>query len=162
MATAPHFNEAAINSVFDQVVSLALQLGRFEQVNQHEPKNAPANGITCAVWVDDLVPISRSSLDAISGALILMVRIYTPFQQQPYDMIDPSVITAVSELMGAFAGDFDFGNVADVRCVDILGGEGSGQKMRAKAGYLEISRNLYRVMTLTLPIIVNDMWTLGG
>jgi hypothetical protein len=163
MVTAPNFNEAAVLDVFGQVESMCLAIGRFESVNKNEPKSAPSSGITCAVWVDSIKPIRRSGLAATSGALNLRIRLYLPFLQQPYDMIDPSVVVAVSELLGAFTGDYDFSPNSDsVRGVDILGGEGSGELLDARAGYLEMDKKVYRIMTIRLPIIINDMWTQGA
>jgi hypothetical protein len=157
-----NFNEAAVNAILDRVVSASMTLGVFDTVNQHEPKQSPGSGFTCAVWVDSIRPIRRSSVDAISGVLSLRIRAYTPFQQQPFDQIDPQIITAVSTLIGAFSADFDFGQLVNVRCIDIMGGEGSGEMLDARAGYLEIDRRMYRIMTIRLPVIVNDMWILAG
>jgi hypothetical protein len=151
-----NFNDAAINSVFDKVVSYALASGRFDQVNQHEPKNAPGNGVYCSVWVQTITPYKRSGLAATTGVLLLNSRIYTSFTQQPFDMIDPNITSAVCDLMGALSGDFDFGQIANVQMVDLLGA--SGMKMQAQAGYVEIDKHVYRVMTLAIPIIINDMF----
>lgn len=158
----PNFNQAAVNDVYANVVSLCQQVGRVEYVSSHEPKNAPPAGIYAAIWVDRIRPIRRSGLAATSGALCLRIRIYLPFQQQPYDLIDPDIITTVSELMGAFTGYFDFNSADNIRGVDILGGEGSGEMLDAQAGYLEIDKKIFRVMTIRLPIIINDMWTQVG
>jgi hypothetical protein len=40
--------------------------------------------------------------------------------------------------------------------VDLLGS--AGAPLSAQAGYLNQDGRLFRVMTLTLPIIVNDVW----
>jgi hypothetical protein len=44
-----------------------------------------------------------------------------------------------------------------VRMIDLLGIDGT--PLSAMAGYLQIDRKVYRVMDLTIPVIVNDMWT---
>lgn len=159
----PSFNEAAVHDVFGAVESYCRQMGRFDSVNTHEPTNAPQQGLTCAIWVDGIVPINRSGLAATSGSLNLRIRIYMPFREQPADMIDPEVLTAVTELMGAFIGGFTFSSVTqiqdNIRGVDVRGGEGSGERLDARAGYLEMDRKIYRVMTIRLPVIINDMWT---
>ena len=163
MVLASNFSEAAVRDVLGAVESYLRQMGRFDSVNLHEPTNAPAQSLTAAVWCDSIVPITRSGLNSASGSLNLRIRIYIPFRQQPLDAIDAEVMTAVSELMGAFIGGFTFSTVTQVqdsiRGVDVLGGEGSGERLDARAGYLEMDRKIYRVMTIRLPIIVNDMWT---
>jgi hypothetical protein len=151
-----NFNDAAINLVLDKVVSYALASGRFDSVNQHEPKNAPGSGTYCSIWVQSITPARLSGLAATSGVLVLSVRAYTSFVQQPFDMIDPNIMAAITDFMGALSGDFEFGQQANVRNVDLLGA--NGVKMQANAGYVEIDRQVFRVMTLTVPIVINDMF----
>jgi hypothetical protein len=56
--------------------------------------------------------------------------------------------------MAAYNGDFTLGGL--VECVDLLGM--TGQRLEARAGYLEQDRKIYRVMTITLPVIVAEAW----
>lgn len=149
-------NDAAINQVFDSVLSLAMASGRFDAVNQHEPKSAPGRGVTCAMWVQRIRPIRSSGMNAISGILLLSARIYQNFMSVPFDAIDPAVTAATTDFMGALSGDFDFGGAAGVRALDILGTYGT--TLEAQAGYIEIDKKVYRVMTVNVPIIVDDMW----
>ena len=85
----PNFNDAAVMTVFDKLVSYALTTGRFDNVNQHEPKNSPGHGIQCSIWVNNIIPIRSSGLGATSGIVTLYARAYMNFRQQPFDMIDP-------------------------------------------------------------------------
>lgn len=151
-----NFNDAAINAVFDKVVSYGLGLGRFDSVNQHEPKSAPMSGITASIWVQSVRPARSSGQAMTSGVLLLNFRIYMNFVAQPFDMIDPAVTAATADIMGAFSGDFNFGGVAGVRAVDLLGM--TGNALSAVAGYVEIDRKMFRVMTISIPIIINDMF----
>jgi hypothetical protein len=153
----PNFNDAAVFGVFDAVVSYALGTGRFNHVNQHEPKNAPGTGIECSVWVYNMMPIRSSGLGATSGIVTLYARLYTNFRQQPFDMIDPEVMSATADLMGALSGDFTLGGMEGVRAIDLLGIT-SGVPLSATSGYVEIDRQMFRVMTITIPIIIDDMF----
>ena len=142
-------------AVLDQVVSHAMALGVFERVNGHEPANAPGHGLTCAVWADSIAPLpAASGLSATSARVVFNVRLYASALQEPADAIDPNMITAVDQLMSAYSGDFDLGG--EVRNVDLLGQ--GGIPLSAQAGYLQQDGHLYRVMTLVLPLIVNDVW----
>ncbi len=157
----PNFNDAAIAMILDKAVSHAMALGRFDFVNQHEPKGgSPGTDIMCAVWVDRIRPAKTSGLSSTSGVLTLMHRIYQNMLKQPYDQIDPIVLAATSVLIGAFSGDFDFGGVSNTRAVDLLGSE--GVPLSGQAGYVDVGGKRFRVMTVTVPIIVNDMWTQAG
>lgn len=150
------FNADSINTVFDKVISFAEATGNFDSVNGHEPKSAPGNGVTCAVWSQDIEPIRAGGLAMTSGRMTLQQRIYTNFISRPFDAIDPKVMAAVADLMAAYSGDFNFGGDADVRNVDLLGAY--GPSLSAQAGYIDIDKKIYRVMTLTVPVIINDMF----
>lgn len=151
------FNEAAVDDLFNAVVSGAEALGVFERVNTHEPKNTPGAGLTCSIWVDTIKPVRTSGLNSTSGLVSFFVRVYNSMLAEPQDDIDPDIVKAVTTLMGAYTGDFDFGRVADVRNIDLLGTYSGG--LSAQAGYMEISGKMFRVMVINLPIVVNDMWT---
>jgi hypothetical protein len=142
--------------IMNAAVSHALALGHFERVNGHEPASAPGSGLTGAVWVQEIGPVpSGSGLRATTARLVLNVRIYTSMLQEPADAIDPNMLTAVDALMSAYSGDFDLGGL--VRNVDLLGQ--TGASLSGQAGYISQDNVLYRVFTITLPMIINDVWT---
>lgn len=153
------FDSAAIQQALANVVSHAQQLGVFEYVATHEPKSTFLAGTYLAVWVQSIEPIaSASGLGATSGKVELYARIYTSFLQKPEDGIDPDLLTACATLINAYTGDFDFG--VTIKQVDLLGAYGT--PLSAKAGYVTIAQKLYRVMTLIVPLIFNDMFTMAG
>jgi hypothetical protein len=143
--------EALLNAA----MSHAMQLGVFDSVNGHEPKSAPGSGVTCAVWVQNIRPIPLASgLDATSALVVLNQRVYIPMVAEPQDAIDPRVVGAVTALMQAYTEGFTLGGL--IRNVDLLGMY--GVPMDAQAGYLEQDKKMFRVMTVTLPLVVNDAW----
>jgi hypothetical protein len=142
-------------AIFDVVQSHAAKTGYFERVNTHEYKAAPGVGLSCEIWADYIGPFpAGSGLALTSGLLTLAVRIRTSMTQEPQDSIDPAVLTTTVALLGEYSGDFDLGT--NVRNVDLLGA--SGTPLSARAGYLNQDNKLYRVMTITLPIMINDLW----
>jgi hypothetical protein len=143
-------------AIIQAVVSHALASGRFERVNGHEPKNAPgAGGVTAAVWIESIGPArANSGLQITTALLVLNVRLYASMLTEPQDAIDPRIVAAVDALMTAYSGDFTLGGL--VRSVDLLGL--AGTPMGARAGYLNQDNKLYRVMTITLPVLKNDVW----
>lgn len=147
------FNATAI---IDTALSHAQASGWFDKVNGHEPKNAPGNGLTLAVWAQSLGPVpGASGLRSTTARLVLNVRAYSSMIQEPQDAIDPNLLAATDALMTAYSGDFDFG--ANVRNVDLLGAYGVG--LSATAGYLTQDGRIFRVMTITVPLIINDVWS---
>lgn len=144
-----------IRTILDAVESHALASGFFQAVNGHEPKSAPQNGLTAAVWVEQIGPArGGSGLASTSTRLALFVRLYTPMMSEPEDAIDPDLMTALDALLAAYSGDFELGGL--IRQVDLLGAY--GDPLSARAGYLTTSGAEYRVMTITLPLIVSDLW----
>lgn len=149
------FDAAAVTALFAAVESHALTLGLFERVNIHEPKNAPGNGLSCAIWVDSIKHARSSGLASTSGVVIFQGRIMSNMLAEPQDGIDPQILSAVCVLMAEYSGSFTLGGT--VRGVDLLGAE--GESLSAKAGYLNMDSRLFRAMELTLPIVINDLWT---
>lgn len=153
--TTPSGNEDWIDDVLDAVVSDVQASGYFEKVNKHEPKRAPRTGLTAAVWISALRPVQLSGLASTSAALVFTVRIYSNMLKEPQDMIDPQVTKATSNIIRRYHDDFDFGGL--IRNVDLLGGV-SGYELSAVSGYLEIDSKQFRIMDITVPCIVNDVW----
>lgn len=146
----------AATAILAAVQSHALASGLFERVNQHEPKDPPGNGLTAAVWVDTVGPVAAGSgLQSTTGLVTVNVRLYLNMISEPQDAIDPVMVGAVDTLLAAYSGDFELGG--QVRNIDLLGAYGPG--LSARAGYLPWDGKTYRVYTITLPMIVNDMWT---
>lgn len=145
-----------ILGVTNALVSHAAASGYFETVNGHEPKNPPSSGgLTAAVWADRVTPVRASGLDSVSVLVVFSVRIYTSAVQEPADAIDPDMLAAVDVLCAAYSGDFTLGGL--LRSVDLLGAYGAPLEVRA--GYLQQDGVLYRVMTIAVPCVVNDLWT---
>lgn len=144
-------------AIMSAVASHAAASGHFDRVTLHEPKNKPGNGLSAAVWVQYLGPVpAGSSLRATSAVVTVNVRVMSNMLTEPQDEIDPNVLAAVDALMAAYSGDFELGGL--VRNVDLLGQ--SGQRLEARAGYLPMGNPpvMYRVMTVNVPMIVNDAW----
>lgn len=142
-------------SLFGSVVDNALETGVFESVNGHEPLSSPGHGITAAVWIQNIKPYAMASgLSVASALLVFNVRIYSNAIQEPQDAIDPNLLSATALLMGQYVGEFTLAD--QVRNVDVFGE--SGTMLEAIAGYIEQNGAVYRVMTITLPMIIDDMW----
>lgn len=150
-------NEEWIDTLFDAVVSVFQRTGYFDRTNKYEAKKRPNKGLHAAVWFQNMRPVGAiSGLDVSSALVTFIGRIYSDMLKDPQDMIDPNVMRAASNVMRSFHGNFDFGLGSFVRNVDLLGETGS--QLDATAGYLEISNTMFRVVDITIPVIVNDVW----
>lgn len=153
------FDQAAVNALISAVESIAAASGAFSSVNTHEPKSAPGSGLRCAIWAQEMAPLGAASgLAATSGYVILNLRIYGNMLTKPEDDIDPRMMAAATDLLSQFSGDYTLGGT--IRNIDLLGSY--GEKLGAKAGYLTIGSTMFRVMTITVPCVINDLWVHGG
>lgn len=142
----------------DALASVAAATGHFERVIGHEPKNAPGKGLTCAIWYAGKRP-TASGLRSTSVAMRWTVQARCSMTREPLDDIDIDLLAAVDAVCAALSGNFDLG-VAGVRSLDLLGA--AGDAMGDEAGYLNQDGHLFRVVDLTVPVIVNDVWTQGA
>lgn len=142
--------------LIDRLASHAMASGYFDRVNQHEPKSKPGRGLTCAVWIDRIEPArGRSGLNATDARVVFNVRVYTSMLQQPQDSIDPNVMIAMDKLFEAYTGDFELGD--DSRFIDVLGMT-QGHPLFCQSGYINIDNIVMRVLTATVPVIVENAW----
>lgn len=147
--------QAQFAALMSRVVSHALASGWFEQVNGYEPESMPPHGLVAAAWIDRIDPLAGlSGLATVSYRLGLQVRIYSNGDQAPRDDIDPAITAATAALMKSYSGDFTLGDL--VHEVDLLGAYGA--PLAAQAGWLAFEDARLRVMTITVPLIVTDLW----
>lgn len=143
-------------TLFNVIESHARASGLFDSVNTHEPKSAPGGNVHCAIYVSTLRPMpAGSGLATTAGVVTVMARIYVPMIQEPQDKIDPDIVVAADTLMDDFSGDFTLGGNA--RNIDLLGQ--TGESLEGRAGYITIDQTVFRSMDITIPIVVNDVFT---
>lgn len=149
------FDEAAVDALVNAAASIAMKTNKFRSVSTHEPKSAPGSGLRLAIWAQEITPLpGASGLDSTSGYVTLNARAYGNMLAKPEDEIDPRLMSAAAVLIGAYSADFTLGGL--VRNIDLLGMY--GQRLGSQAGYLTIAGDMYRIMTVTVPCVVNDMW----
>ena len=141
-------------TIISAAVDHALGTGVFDEVNKHEPENSPGNGIACAIWPAFIEPAEKQSgLISVTTKFVLNVRLYIKWSG-PFDEVDVELIDALDALMTEYSGDFTLGGL--IKNIDFFGSE--GDKLRADFGYQTIDSSDYRVVTIKLPLIINDVW----
>ena len=132
------------------------RIGIFDVVAGHEPKNAPGNGLAFSLhWAGARPHPRQSGLASTTVVVTWVARVWLNMLTEPQDDIDPLVLDATDRLCAAYSGDFTLGGT--VRDVDLLGQ--AGTPLSAQGGYLKIDSATYRTSDITLPLIVNDVWT---
>lgn len=144
-----------IQGILDTVVSHALSTGYFESVNKHEPKQSPGNGLTASVWIERATPVKTSGLANTSARIELTVRMYSSTYSDPYDDTDTNLMLALDSLMSAYCGDFEVDG--QVRHIDIFGAYGS--PLETRSGWINQNGMEFRVFSIRLPLIVDDLWS---
>lgn len=148
---------ALINAVRD----LALATNLFAVINGHEPATPLPTGLDAAVWMQYIGPCKPvSGLSSTAAEVVLTMRVYSPSLDNSatpadLDAIDPAVGDATSTMIGLLSGDFTLG--ATVFAVDLLGM--NGIPLSAKAGNIDVSGTVYRITDLTIPLLIDAVWT---
>lgn len=152
-------DSAIVDLPSDQIIAeaqaYAQQLGIFDAVGVHGPLNAPTAGTSAALWVARIRPVPKASgLDGVAVMFTLNLRIYVLSGSEPLDDVDVLLVRAMDQTMKAFANGFTLQGL--VRNIDLLGGYGT--PFDGVLGYAEIQNTVYRVATITIPCVVNDVW----
>lgn len=145
-----------IRTLYNALESVALASGWFDAVNRKEPLSPPGQGLTCALWPQTLAPArGASGLDSTSVRLPFMQRLYMGVTNEPGDEIDPYMIDACDDVMAVYSKNFTLDGL--IKQIDLLGAY--GDPLGFKAGYLRVeSGTEFRVIDITVPLIVNDLW----
>jgi hypothetical protein len=157
----PAVNELGAKAMQQALASHAAKLAQFDSpIGLHEPRMRPTSDLHAALWFNGITPIRASGLNTVSARVEWLFRMYTGGEQEPQDEIDAKVLTATDRFMSSLCGDFDLDDhLTDglVRMIDIFGGYGTG--LNATAGWARWSDGMSRVVTITIPVIVNDVWS---
>ena len=135
----------------------AVGTGLFTAVHNHEPRAITTGLLVAGIWWTSSMPArGYSGLDATTMRVLFTCRVYTNANDEPRDEIDVRLLGGVDALMRAYTGDFTLGGL--IREVDVLGR--SGVPLAATSGYTPEQQNTAekRIATITLPLIVNDLY----
>ena len=147
-----------LTATLDVLRSHAQASGWFAAVTGHEPKSAPIaddDRLFASFWLNGLAPVKSSGLASTSALLDLQARLYASAFAEPRDAVELVMGTVAVDFMGRVSGDFTLGG--NVRNVDLMGSYGAGLNMRM--GYLDQDGRKYRIAVVSIPCIVNDLFT---
>lgn len=146
------FDAAAAKDLYSALASHAKSLKVFARVNEHAPDNAPGNGVSVSIELAPWDPYpAGSGMDATTGKISFTFQIWSSWLQKPKDGIDPQVLGALADLVASLSGDITL--TGQVRNIDLMG-------MHAEPGYVpDFEGKPFRVINLTVPIVINDMFT---
>lgn len=144
--------------VMDKIVSHALSLGHLASVNQVDIGSMPNNtDLIGVLYFRRIRPVgARSGLSTTSVVIEFTMRLIRATKTDPLGEIDPEMIDAVDALLNAYSADFTLdGSIAEI---DLLGEY--GQALESDSGFLKMTEELtYRIVDITIPVVINDVWT---
>lgn len=145
------FNDAAVTAVYAALESHAKAMNRFQDVNMQEPAGSPATGLYCTIVVGPIQPFAAGSgLRKTTGRIEFHVVVWSQAAKRQVDPVDPKVLSAALALMAAYNADFDLGGL--IRNVDVM-------QVTGMPGWIEFSGSQCRAIDVTLPLVINDMFT---
>ena len=124
-----------------------------------EPFSPPV-GLTAAIFFMDVDP-AQTTLGSTIDVWTLQVRIYARAGMTPVDAskVEISVAQGVQTVLSALAGGFTLSG--SMRAID-WAGEEAGRKLSVKWGHLVVSGTIFRMVDITVPLIVDDAATFAA
>lgn len=145
-------------AIMSKLATIGLASGLFVKVSKYEPRGQPGNRVTLSLISGPLRPITSSGLNNASLRWQIDGRVYMPMNTEPAGDLDVVLTAAAAKYMEALCGQFTLGGL--IRCIDVFGSD--GEPLSATPGYIDHNDKLYRVITLEIPLLINEQWTLTG
>lgn len=141
---------AALKTVFEAT-------GCFDGVAMSQGVVGPSTGMSAQIWAVPPFKLvkERSGLADVSVLLTFNARMLTPIGTPPADDLDLTLLAAWSAVMNSLVGGFTLNG--EVEQLDLLGSYSSG--LESPPGYVEIAGTMYRCITMTLPLVLDSVWT---
>lgn len=143
-------------AILAKLATIGKQSGLFVKVDKQEPRGQPPNGVTLWLLSGPMRPITSSGMNNVSLRWQIDGRVYLPLNYQPAEDIDPVITAAAAKYLEALCGQFTLGGL--VRCIDVFGSD--GEPLSATPAYVEQNDKIYRAVTLEIPLLINQQWTL--
>ena len=145
-----NFDAAQAQALFDALQSACQGTALFQAVDTHEPVSPPGARLYCSIVLDGLKAVLTSGLNQTSGQAAFLITIWSKAQQRPLDKIDPELLAAAATVMGVLSGEFTLAGT--VRNIDLFA-------MSAEPLWADFDGEQFRIMRITVPVVINDMFS---
>lgn len=122
-----------------------------------EPVPAQGNQLYGTVFMRS-ASVAALTLSGTIEVHIANIRIFRNFLTQPVENIQFELAEAVSRISEDLIGEYDLG--ASIRNIDVGGQYGQG--LQAEWGTLDLGGNMYDIVDITVPLIVDDSASLAA
>jgi hypothetical protein len=138
------------------IITHAKTSGAIQHAQAHPPRKAPAGGVTACVWLGPVTPLRQfSGLSSTAVAAVFQGMLITSDLQKPYEGIDEKLWRALDAFFGRLHGDLSLGGL--VNHIDVFGAQGAGA-LSATGDWMSIDTGDYRIMHMTIPLIIDNFW----
>lgn len=146
-----------IVATLDQMHSHLKGLGYLGHVQIGEPMAPPEAETTAAIFASG-VRVAETTLNSIIELHTITIRIYKDMLVHPPEELEKGLSIVTSHLMKELGSDLDLGG--NIRSVDVAGIYGS--VLEAQWGSIQIQNKMYKVVDITVPLIVDAPDTLSN
>ena len=145
-----------IINIQNQVLTHCQQIGVFDNVLTEEPDSLQAGTTTASIVLDSIKPDPKTSGLAQTNAIIVFkIGIWQNSTVHPHFGVPQETMLAAETLIESLHTSLTLNN--DVMTVDLFGWSSTG--LDVQTGYAPFDEGIYRIVEITVPIIVNDVWT---
>ena len=150
-----------VSSSLHAIETYALNLGLFQTVRIGEPNQPVGQGFHAAIFMNTVDIGLIYSGGQTRENHVMTLRIYKDLLAEntnPQINLESEIAVVVSKLFESLLGDTDLEST--IMSIDAAGMDGQG--MSASFGYSELGGSAYRIVDITIPLIVNGSSTLAG
>lgn len=156
---------AGLGDTYAALLDAVSGIGWQNGVIDHEPLSAPdGDGIVVAVFPSEpMAALAESSgLAAADTRIGFIVRLMYNALAMPQG-INPrgreiELLDGFDKVMEVLIGGFTLGGTT--RSIDVLGE--SGEQLSGQWGYTQIDSAIFRIVDITVPVMINNAWTYGA
>lgn len=147
----------AVQTTLQNIESYLAASGYFQSTQVGEPKKPPEAEFSASVFMSR-VSVVELTLNSTIEVHVPTVRIYRQMFAEPEENIEFDLGRIISQVSSDLLGEYDLG--ATIRNVD-AGGQ-HGTPLSAQWGYLDVGGTMFRIVDMTVPLIVDDSATLAA
>ena len=143
------------------VETYVQNLGLFSTVRIGEPKQALGQGFHASIFMQSVGITSIYLGGETRESHVAQLRIYKDMLAEytdPQNSLETELASVVSKLMSNLLSDTDL--ESSIMSIDAGGMDGTS--MTATYGYIEVGGQMYRIVDIGIPFIVNGSATLVG